>query len=334
MDLAVCCYSASFRHSSPKVGGMSFFIRYLHQSRELCTVQVVDLQKKSLTTESHTAIVADIPIRSFSVQGKFYFGDYYEPFLETPEHSHPHCEIVTLRFEEPTPVEMLVDGHSQEIRFRHSTTIFPAHIPHCAKCITENRFSILALDLKQIAATAYEDVEEKAIELQPLVAGFDPVIDHFEQLLRLEMKNAQSSNLIYIDSLMTALSVHLLRQYGMGKTLLRENFSGLSYGQLRPAIEYIQEHLEENLSLEVIAQVVGMSRYHFIRCFKQAIGISPYQYLIQQRIDRAKHLLEKSQSPLSEIASACGFSNQSHFATCFKQQTGATPRYFRQTLQQ
>jgi AraC family transcriptional regulator len=146
--------------------------------------------------------------------------------------------------------------------------------------------------------------------------------------MRLEIKNAQSSNHLYLDSLMTALSVHLLRQYLVQKTSLRDNFVGLTYNQLRPAVDYMHEHIEENLSLETIAQVVGMSRYHFIRCFKQAIGISPYQYLVQQRVERAKRLLQVSQLSLTEIAIACGFANQSHFTTCFKRQIKITPRTF------
>jgi AraC family transcriptional regulator len=298
------------------------------------TQLVIDLNERELTAKSHQTIVKDAPQNSLFLPNRGYFGEYCEPYLETPEHSHPHYEIVTFHFEEPTPVEFILDGHFQRAEIGHSTTILPAHMPHQAKCDTKNRFSILALDFSKISSIADEDIEGKSIELTPQVSVFDPIVDRFEQLLSLEMNNTQASPLLYIDSLMTALSIHLLKQYRTRSTRLRENFIGLNSHQLRPAIDYIHEHFEENISLQTISQVVGMSQYHFIRCFKQAIGISPYQYLIQRRIERAKQLLRKSQLPLTEIASSCGFANQSHFTTCFKQQTGATPRYFRKSVQQ
>ncbi|MGG6263829.1 helix-turn-helix domain-containing protein [Leptolyngbya sp. AN03gr2] len=295
---------------------------------------IVDLQEKSLTEEAHRRIVVDAPTQSFSMQKRFYFGQYDEPFLETPEHSHPHHEIVILHFEEATPVEFALDGKVQVAKVTHSTTLFPAALSHQAKCDAQSRFSILTLDLAQISLSAYEETEGRSMELQPQLTHFDPVIGHIEQLLELEMQSAQSINFLYVDSLMTALSVHLLKKYTVEKPRLRDNFGNGSSYQLRPAVDYMHEHLEETLSLERIAQVVGMSRYHFIRCFKQAIGISPHQYLLRQRVDRAKQLLQNSQMPLSDIADSCGFSNQSHFTTSFKQQTGATPRHFRQCTQQ
>lgn len=298
------------------------------------TQLIIDLNERELTAKSHQKIVKEAPQSSLSLMNRFYLGEYNEPYLETPEHSHPHIEIVTFHFEKPTPVEFILDARFQRAEIGRSMTIIPAHISHQAKCATKNRFSILAVDFTQISSIADEDIDEKSIELMPQVAIFDPVVDRIEQLLALELKNTQATPLLYIDSLMTALSVHLLRQYRTRSMKLRENFTRLNSHQLRPAVDYIHAHFAENISLQTISQVVGMSQYHFVRSFKQTIGVSPYQYLIQQRIDRAKQLLQKSQLPLTEIAISCGFANQSHFTTCFKQQTGATPRYFRKSLQQ
>jgi hypothetical protein len=121
---------------------------------------VLDLTERYITAESHQNIVVDVPMRSLCLKNGFYFGEYYEPFLDTPEHSHPHLEIVTLDFKEPTPVEFTLDGHFKKTLFSHSTTIFPAHVPHRAICDRKNSFSILTLDLAQIASVAYEDVKE------------------------------------------------------------------------------------------------------------------------------------------------------------------------------
>ncbi|NJS10840.1 MAG: helix-turn-helix transcriptional regulator, partial [Microcoleus sp. CSU_2_2] len=69
-----------------------------------------------------------------------------------------------------------------------------------------------------------------------------------------------------------------------------------------------------------------ISSYHFCRLFKQSTGFSPHQYVIQQRVERAKQLLRQGQMSIGEIAIACGFSHQSHFNRHFKRLTGVTPK--------
>lgn len=83
-----------------------------------------------------------------------------------------------------------------------------------------------------------------------------------------------------------------------------------------------------------MAQMLGISRYYFIRIFKQTFGITPYQYLLQHRIERAQCLLKQSKLSLSDIAIECGFANQSHLTNHFKRQLGITPKTFRQKAEQ
>ncbi|WP_370589516.1 helix-turn-helix domain-containing protein [Tychonema sp. LEGE 07203] len=80
------------------------------------------------------------------------------------------------------------------------------------------------------------------------------------------------------------------------------------------------------MSLEAIANHIDISSYHFCRLFKQSTGFSPHQYVIQQRVERAKQLLLQGKMSLAEIAIACGFSHQSHLNRHFKRITGVTPK--------
>ncbi|MEO1593102.1 MAG: helix-turn-helix transcriptional regulator, partial [Cyanobacteria bacterium J06632_22] len=78
-----------------------------------------------------------------------------------------------------------------------------------------------------------------------------------------------------------------------------------------------------------LAQLVGMSQFHFGRLFKQSLNLSPYQYLLRQRVERAKQLLKQTDNPVSEIALECGFNSHSHLGRKFRQLTGVTPKTYR-----
>jgi AraC-like DNA-binding protein len=104
---------------------------------------------------------------------------------------------------------------------------------------------------------------------------------------------------------------------------------GLPPGVLRRVLEYIETHLEKNVSLEVLAGIAGSSISHFARAFKQSEGVAPHDYLMRRRVHRALELLAETDLPLSAIAYALGFSDQSHFARRFRQHFGVTPSRYR-----
>jgi AraC-like DNA-binding protein len=100
---------------------------------------------------------------------------------------------------------------------------------------------------------------------------------------------------------------------------------GLPPGITRRISEYIDSHLGENISLEAMAEMAGLSLYHFARAFRQSTGLTPHGYLLQRRIEHAARLLSRTELPLSEIALTVGFSDHSHFARHFRRFTGTTP---------
>jgi AraC-like DNA-binding protein len=102
------------------------------------------------------------------------------------------------------------------------------------------------------------------------------------------------------------------------------------HGALAPGItrrisEYIDSHLGENISLDAMAEMAGLSVNHFARTFRQSTGLAPHAYLVQRRIEQAERLLSCTDLPLSQIALAVGFADHSHFARHFRRLTGATP---------
>ena len=104
---------------------------------------------------------------------------------------------------------------------------------------------------------------------------------------------------------------------------------GLPPGVRRRVHEFIDAHLETNIALRELAGIARLSIGHFARAFRQSEGVSPHDYLMQRRVARAQNLLGSSDLPLSEIAIACGFADQSHFSRRFKERVGVTPSRYR-----
>jgi AraC family transcriptional regulator len=104
---------------------------------------------------------------------------------------------------------------------------------------------------------------------------------------------------------------------------------GLTHTQLQQVLDYIHAHLDRDLSLAELAEVINISPTYFASLFKQAIEVSPHQYVVQQRVERAKLMLSKTDLAIADIALQVGFSSQSHLNQQFKRLTGMTPKQVR-----
>lgn len=157
----------------------------------------------------------------------------------------------------------------------------------------------------------------------------DPQIEAILMMLLNELHQASFGSQLYIDSLANALAVHLLRQHGMTKPQLPIYHGGLPQRQLLRVLDYIDAHLDRKLKLAELAQLLDISQFHFGRLFRQSLGLSPYQYLLQQRVERAKQLLKQTDKSIVDIAFDCGFNSHSHLSKQFRQSTGMTPKAYR-----
>ncbi len=107
---------------------------------------------------------------------------------------------------------------------------------------------------------------------------------------------------------------------------------GLSKPQSAEIVEYIEKHMDQPIKIDQLADQLGMGKNTFAKRFQTSFGVSPYQYLIEQRIDEAKRLLRNTAWPIAEIALSVGFSNQAHFTTSFKQAVRVTPYSYRKSM--
>jgi AraC family transcriptional regulator len=148
-------------------------------------------------------------------------------------------------------------------------------------------------------------------------------------LLLAELHSGGMMGRLYVESLTQVLAIHLLRHYStVTQTITSEN-RNLTHTQLQQAIDYIHTYLDRDLSLVELAEVINISPVYFARLFRRAIGTSPHQYVIQQRVERAKVMLLKTDLAIADIALQVGFSSQSHLTQQFKRVTGMTPKQAR-----
>ena len=176
--------------------------------------------------------------------------------------------------------------------------------------------------VRQVAETSELD----RIDLVNCFSKHDLRLHQIAMLLLSELKSDGIMGQLYVESLIQVLVIHLLRHYSTSMQNIVPKHSGLTATQLRQAIDYVQAHLDQNLSLAQIATAISISPTYFSRLFKRATGSSPHQYVIQQRVERAKVLLKTTDLAIATIALQVGFSSQSHLTHHFKHLTGVTPK--------
>lgn len=265
---------------------------------------------------------------------------FRQPSLNLPEISNSQHIITIPLGHQAFDLELVSEGHSQTISYQARDyacgfiEVVPADFPYGIRsnCTVEGLEWIQCrLEPTFLAQIAHESVNSDRVELLLTLKKADPLIHHIGLALKASLEEDGGGSRFYADSMATALSAHLLRHYSTRNHQFREHEDGLPKQKLKQAIEYIQAHLSENLSLNDIANELGMSQYYFCHLFKRSTGMSPHQFLIRQRVERAKHLLKQPERTVTSVALDCGFANQSHLARYFRRYTGMNPNQFRKS---
>jgi AraC family transcriptional regulator len=213
-------------------------------------------------------------------------------------------------------------------------SLFPSGTIFASRTRSAGRFYTVSVTPQFFGNSSFPQENGQLTELIPQRGIQDAVIKALCDRIRDEITAGHPNGRLYVESLAQALCAHVGRHYSRESSQPTPSVSGsLSHHQLRRALEFIREHLAEDLPLADIARSAGLSPFHFARRFKQTTGQAPHQFLIQQRIERARHLLGQSEIPLAEIAAQCGFCDQSHLTNHFRRLVGTTPRRYRNRIE-
>lgn len=150
------------------------------------------------------------------------------------------------------------------------------------------------------------------------------VIGHFEELFRAREQGLGVTNFLYLSAVTKTLlaNIILLCEQPHRSRSLRNH--------LQPALDYMREHLQEDINLDKLARLTNLSKYHFIRAFKRQTSYTPIHYLIQLRMERASFLLDNTQASVKTIAIQLGYQDPLYFSRLFKKTFGLSPRAYRE----
>ncbi len=164
---------------------------------------------------------------------------------------------------------------------------------------------------------------------QPTVGEPDPIMFHLAQTLVPVLERPELASALFLDHLAIALHEHVVTAYGGVSASGRRRGAGLASWRMRRVQDFVEANLAANPSISDLAREYDLSASHFTQAFRQTMGMSPHQWCLRRRVERAKVMLLNTESSLATIASSCGFFDQSHFSRVFARIENCSPSAWR-----
>ena len=181
--------------------------------------------------------------------------------------------------------------------------------------------------IDQMVVEAF-DRDPSRVTLRESLATDDELLRSLVLALLSELDGADEQR-AYVGELVRLLLYQALRLHSDARSSTHHARHMLPPLRLKRALDFIEGHLTVPIGVSDIATASGVSPYHFSRAFKQATGMSPYAYLVERRMTKAKRLLGETDTALSSIARESGFASLSQLSRTFRRELGVTPTHYR-----
>ena len=182
------------------------------------------------------------------------------------------------------------------------------------------------------AVAAVFDRDPSVVALEAAVGVDDPLLAELILSMLAEMERHSPWRSPYLDALFDAAVIRLVGRHSTISQGDRTSRHALAPSRLKRVLDHVDSVLETPISLGDLAVVAGLSRFHFSRAFRSAVGETPLAYVARRRLERAKTLLRRADLSLAEVAKQAGFTSPGYFSTSFKRSTGLQPSAYRQQL--
>ena len=248
--------------------------------------------------------------------------------VEAPEHfSTKH--LLRLNTGVPSTNDWRIDGQLRRTRDQAgAVSILPAGVH--VSVVAASRTSCLVLEMDpSVLRQSSQPHRGGEVELPVTLTTPDRNIELLLTAMQADLDAGSPAGPLYGESLGSALSTYLITRYGAFAPKLEVYKGGLPKSRLNHVREYIEHHLDGNISLTALAEVADLSLYHFAKAFKHSTGATPHQYVLTRKIERAKELLSDPNRSVLEASARTGFVDQSHFTKIFRRFVGVTPTEFR-----
>jgi AraC family transcriptional regulator len=190
----------------------------------------------------------------------------------------------------------------------------------------------LQIGISDAALLASSDGAYGEVELRASRKFADRRLSAMVAAIHAEMVAGFPSGRLFLDSVEQAMAVTLVNGHAVRHRPVQLYRGGLGSARLRRIRELVHAKMEDDLSLDEMAESVGLSTAHFARMFRKSTGETPHQFVLRQRLERAKAMLRAPDARVLDVAVACGFKTQQHFAQVFRDICGVSPTEFRQDL--
>lgn len=235
--------------------------------------------------------------------------------------------VLCLHLGQPVPVSYRMDGHQRQgVRLHGQFCVVPAGASTRWIVSRPARSLLLRLAPSLLPATADAmGIGSRDADLAPSIHVRDPQIERIGWMMQAEDRDAYPGGRLFADSLASALAARLLALQSRRRASYGKPARALPAWRLHRVLDYIEAHLDEDLSLAELAAVAGFSLSHFKPLFKQAVGTPVHRFVLERRVERAQTLLLHGEKNMSEIALEAGFSHPSHMARCMRRVLGLSP---------
>ena len=196
--------------------------------------------------------------------------------------------------------------------------------PHCYKTQKDKQWNFYWIHLNgELVKTMFQYLFNDGFSILHF-ADTSPIEHYFENIFLLEQDYSRQ-----FEIKMTQCITNLLFSIVLGNKESRSILGGYNYESIRQSAKYIMEHYNQPLHVQMLANQANLSRYHYMRIFKEIIGEPPYSYMLRYRIDKARTLLSFSDMTVEDIAYKVGFKDINTFICSFKKITKTTPAKYR-----
>lgn len=253
----------------------------------------------------------------------------YMDFLSPGSHTHEGYEFMIPLLDMP----FLKIGKKNVFGCKnHIISINPYQEHGVSAKMAKVRFINILIDRTFLNEIAYEVYQVQNVEFHNDNYSIQGQMQTLVQLFIEEARQNAPGKYIQLGNLSRSIALHILRLVMQNESRTARSSSGCDHYKIKYVIDYIQDNHRTDCSLLEMANISGMSQYHFIRLFKKSTGKTPHEYLLDMKIEKAKQLLMDKDKTIIEICFESGFNNTSHFTRIFKKRTGTTPSLYRSMI--